>query len=44
MKTTEDIKVARYWNEVAKDFDAIYTGQDKGTIGRALDKWLRRDI
>ena len=23
MKTTEDIKVAQYWNNVAKDFDAM---------------------
>ena len=44
MKTTQDIKVAQYWNDVAQDFDAIYTGQNKSSFARALDKWLRRDI
>jgi hypothetical protein len=44
MKTTQDLKVAEYWNHVAHDFDAIYTGKDKSGVARALDKWLRRDI
>jgi ubiquinone/menaquinone biosynthesis C-methylase UbiE len=44
MKTTQDLKVAQYWNDVAQDFDAIYTGQNKSGVARALDKWLRRDI
>jgi len=44
MKTTQDLKVAQYWNDIASDFDAIYTGQNKSTFSRALDKWLRRDI
>jgi SAM-dependent methyltransferase len=44
MKTTQDLKVAEYWNHVAQDFDAIYTGKDKSGVARALDKWLRRDI
>jgi SAM-dependent methyltransferase len=44
MKTTQDLKVAQYWNDVAQDFDAIYTGQNKSGIARALDKWLRSDI
>ena len=44
MKTTQDLKVAQYWNDVAQDFDAIYTGQNKSSVARALDKWLRRDI
>jgi SAM-dependent methyltransferase len=35
--------VARYWNTVAHDFDAIYTGA-KSPVGRALDRWLRKDI
>ena len=34
MKTTEDIKVAQYWNNVAKDFDAIYTGENKSAFAR----------
>jgi SAM-dependent methyltransferase len=44
MKTTQDLKVAQYWNDVAQDFDAIYTGKNKSGVARALDKWLRRDI
>jgi SAM-dependent methyltransferase len=44
MKTAQDIQVAKYWNEVAHDFDAIYTGQNKGAFMRALDQWLRKDI
>jgi len=44
MKTTQDIKVAQYWNGVAQDFDAIYTGQNKSALARALDQWLRKDI
>jgi SAM-dependent methyltransferase len=44
MKTTQDLKVAQYWNEVAQDFDAIYTGQNKSAFSRALDQWLRKDI
>jgi cyclopropane fatty-acyl-phospholipid synthase-like methyltransferase len=44
MKTAQDIKVAQYWNDVAQDFDAIYTGQNKSAFSRALDQWLRKDI
>jgi len=44
MKTTQDLKVAQYWNDIAQDFDAIYTGQNKSAFARALDQWLRRDI
>jgi ubiquinone/menaquinone biosynthesis C-methylase UbiE len=36
-------QVARFWNDVAHKFDAIYTGE-KSAVGRALDKWFRRDI
>ena len=36
-------QVAKYWNDIAQDFDAIYSGK-KSTIGRSLDRWLRRDI
>ncbi len=36
-------QVARFWNDIAGDFDKIYTG-NKSVIGRALDKWLRKDI
>jgi len=36
-------KVARFWNDIAHDFDAIYTGH-KSPVGRFLDRWLRQDI
>jgi 2-polyprenyl-3-methyl-5-hydroxy-6-metoxy-1,4-benzoquinol methylase len=36
-------EVARFWNEIAEEFDTIYTGR-KGSIGRFLDQWLRKDI
>jgi len=42
-KTDEAQQIAKYWNDIAYDFDAIYTG-NKGPIGRGLDRWLRRDI
>jgi SAM-dependent methyltransferase len=43
MKKDTMPQVARYWNDIAQDFDAIYSGK-KGPLGRALDHWLRRDI
>ena len=42
-KTDETQQIAEYWNNIANDFDAIYTG-DKNPIARGLDRWLRRDI
>ena len=36
-------QVAKYWNDIAKQFDSIYTGE-KSAVGRALDRWLRQDI
>ena len=36
-------QVKQFWNDVAHQFDAIYTG-NKGPVARALDKWLRKDI
>lgn len=43
VRTDESRQVAEYWNKIANDFDAIYTG-NKGPIGRRLDRWLRRDM
>jgi len=43
VKTDESQQIAEYWNNIAPQFDAIYTG-DKNPVGRALDRWLRRDI
>lgn len=42
-KQDEMPQVKQYWNDVAHQFDAIYTG-DKGLVARTLDRWLRRDI
>jgi 2-polyprenyl-3-methyl-5-hydroxy-6-metoxy-1,4-benzoquinol methylase len=41
--TDESRQVAEYWNKIAHDFDAIYTGR-KNPIARGLDRWLRRDM
>jgi SAM-dependent methyltransferase len=42
--TTDNMpRVAQYWNTVAPNFDAIYSGE-KSPVGRALDRWLRRDM
>jgi SAM-dependent methyltransferase len=43
MKQDNMPQVARYWNGIAGQFDAIYTG-NKSAAGRALDRWFRRDI
>jgi ubiquinone/menaquinone biosynthesis C-methylase UbiE len=43
MKKDTMPQVARFWNDIAEDFDTIYTGR-KGAIGRRLDQWLRKDI
>jgi 2-polyprenyl-3-methyl-5-hydroxy-6-metoxy-1,4-benzoquinol methylase len=39
----ESQQIAKYWNDIANKFDAIYTG-NKGPVARGLDRWLRRDI
>jgi 2-polyprenyl-3-methyl-5-hydroxy-6-metoxy-1,4-benzoquinol methylase len=36
-------QVAKYWNDIAEQFDSIYTGR-KSAVGRALDRWLRQDM
>lgn len=36
-------QVARYWNDIAADFDTIYSGQ-KSPFARAMDHWFRRDM
>jgi len=43
MTHDETRQVAEYWNRIASDFDAIYTGE-KNQIARQLDRWLRRDM
>jgi len=37
-------QVARYWNNIAEDFDSIYTGKNKSAFRRALDRYFRADI
>lgn len=39
-----DRRVAEYWNAIAADFDAIYTGRNKSAVGRFLDRTLRKDM
>jgi 2-polyprenyl-3-methyl-5-hydroxy-6-metoxy-1,4-benzoquinol methylase len=36
-------QVARYWNEIAEEFDTIYSGR-KSATGRLLDQWFRKDM
>jgi SAM-dependent methyltransferase len=43
MKSDNTHQVATFWNNIASEFDAIYTG-NKSTVGRMLDHWLRKDI
>jgi predicted RNA methylase len=43
MKKDNMPQVARFWNDIAEEFDTIYTGK-KGGLARFLDKWLRKDI
>ena len=43
MKQDNMPQVARFWNNIAGDFDAIYTGK-KSPLARKLDQWLRKDM
>jgi ubiquinone/menaquinone biosynthesis C-methylase UbiE len=36
-------QVARFWNDIAGEFDSIYSGK-KSAVGRALDQYFRKDI
>jgi SAM-dependent methyltransferase len=44
MKKDNMPQVAQFWNDIAHDFDAIYTGDKKSGFARTLDHWLRKDI
>jgi SAM-dependent methyltransferase len=45
MATEESmVKVKKFWNDIAQDFDAIYTGEKKGALARTLDQLFRKDI
>ena len=43
MAGAEASQVADYWNRIARQFDAIYSG-NKHASARALDRWLRHDM
>jgi ubiquinone/menaquinone biosynthesis C-methylase UbiE len=43
MKQDNMPQVAKFWNDIAEDFDAIYTGKKSG-FARFLDRHLRKDI
>src|SRR6185503_15210034 len=38
------VKVTKFWDHIAQDFDAIYTGENKGPVARTLDRIFRKDI
>jgi ubiquinone/menaquinone biosynthesis C-methylase UbiE len=45
MATEESmVKVKKFWNDIAQDFDAIYTGDKKSAIARTMDRLFRKDI
>jgi SAM-dependent methyltransferase len=37
-------QVSRFWNAIASEFDAIYTGANKSGFSRLLDRVFRKDI
>jgi ubiquinone/menaquinone biosynthesis C-methylase UbiE len=37
-------QVRQFWNDIAEDFDAIYTGKNKSLVGRTLDRVFRKDM
>jgi SAM-dependent methyltransferase len=43
MAQDEARQVAQYWDRIAPEFDAIYTGK-KNPLARTLDRVLRRDM
>ena len=43
MAQDEPRQIAQYWDRIAPQFDAIYTGK-KNPLARGLDRWLRRDM
>lgn len=42
-KSDESRQIADYWNAIAPEFDAIYTGK-KNFVSRSLDRILRKDM
>ncbi|HYL37232.1 MAG TPA: class I SAM-dependent methyltransferase [Bryobacteraceae bacterium] len=35
---------AEFWNDIAWEFDSIYSGADKNAFRRALDRFFRQDV
>jgi len=44
MKPDNMPQVARFWNDIAAEFDAIYSGVNKSRVSRLLDRHFRKDI
>ena len=44
MKQDNMPQVARFWNDIAAEFDSIYTGRNKSAFGRAMDHVFRKDM
>src|ERR1700694_3470900 len=44
MKQDNMPQVARFWNQIADEFDSIYTGANKGAVSRFMDRYFRKDI
>ena len=44
MKQDNMPQVARFWNTIAAEFDAIYTGENKSGFSQFLDRFFRKDI
>ncbi len=44
MKKDNMPQVSRFWNAIAPEFDAIYTGANKSAFSRLLDRVFRKDI
>jgi SAM-dependent methyltransferase len=44
MKQDNMPQVSRFWNAIAPEFDAIYTGANKTGLSRLMDRVFRKDI
>ena len=44
MKFEAGSQATKFWDSAAEEFDSIYTGVDKNTWGRFLDRVFRKDI
>ena len=37
-------QVRQFWNDIAENFDAIYSGKNKSALGRTMDRIFRKDM